>query len=137
MRSLLIAVAFLCVAIPASAQYPLVPYQPYRAIAPLTPPLSAPIMPLPSMTPPLPLPRYPSPPAIVAQDGQFLGVLSSNKYDPLSVSNRFGPYGSEFSPTSIHNKFSPYGSPFSPLSPNNPYATTPPILISPSPYRIW
>jgi hypothetical protein len=135
MRSLLIAVAFLCVAATTSAQYPLAPYQPYRTVAPLTPPLSAPMVPLPTYS--TPLPRYPSPPAIVAQDGQFLGVLSSNKYDPLSVSNPYGTYGSKYSPTSINNPYSTYGSKYSPLSPTNPYATTPPLLISPSPYRIW
>jgi len=137
MRSWLSAVAFALVASSVSAQglYPLPVYQPYRTVAPLTPPLTAPIVPLPIYS--TPLPRYPSPPAIVAQDGQFLGVLSSNKFDPLSVSNPYGTYGSKYSPTSINNPYSTYGSKYSPLSPTNPYATTPPLLISPSPYRIW
>jgi hypothetical protein len=53
-----------------------------------------------------------SAPKIIAVDGQYLGRLSANPYDPDSVSN---PYGQ-------------YGSPYSPISPNNPYATKPPIL---------
>ncbi len=50
------------------------------------------------------------PPQIYSPDGTYLGNLSSNRFDPNSVSNPFGVHGS------------PYGSPSSPLSPNNPYA---------------
>lgn len=65
---------------------------------------------------------------IVADDGQYLGKLCLNIYDPESVSNMYGPYGSPYSPTSINNKFSIYGSPYSSLSPFNPYTATPPII---------
>ena len=109
------------VAASASAQY-----------VPLTPPLTAAYAPL-APLPPLPAPG--GPPAIVARDGQFLGVLSSNRYDPLSVSNPYGTFGSRYSTTSINNPYSPYGSRYSPLSPTNPYATSPPILVSPGAYR--
>ena len=63
-------------------------------------------------------------------DGQYLGRLSANPYDPDSVSNPYGRYGSPYSPTSINNPYSQYGSPYSPISPNNPYATKPPILCA-------
>jgi len=68
-------------------------------------------------------------PGIVAQDGTYLGKLSSNPYDPDSVSNPYGRYGSKYSPTSINNPYSTYGSPYSPRSANNPYATQAPALI--------
>jgi hypothetical protein len=61
---------------------------------------------------------------------QYLGKLSSNSYDPDSVSNPYGRYGSPYGNT-INNPYSPYGSPYSPTSVNNPYATgsSSPILI--------
>jgi len=67
-------------------------------------------------------------PKIIAADGTYLGKLSSNPYDPQSVANPYGKYGSPYSPTSINNPYSQYGSPYSPVSPNNPYATKPPAL---------
>jgi hypothetical protein len=67
-------------------------------------------------------------PKIIAADGTYLGKLSSNPYDPQSVANPYGKYGSQYSPTSINNPYSQYGSPYSPVSPNNPYATKPPAL---------
>jgi hypothetical protein len=65
---------------------------------------------------------------LVANDGQFLGILSLNKFNPESISNDFGLYGSRFSTTSIKNQFSTYGSPYSSLSPYNSYTSTPPII---------
>lgn len=65
-------------------------------------------------------------PAIVTPDGKYLGKFSANRYDPDSVSNPFGRYGSPFSPDSINNPFGPYGSPFSPSSARNPYAPATP-----------
>ena len=62
-------------------------------------------------------------PIIVAPDGKYLGNLNSNQYDPNSVSNPYGRYGSQYSPDSINNPYGQYGSPYSPNSPNNPYAT--------------
>jgi hypothetical protein len=70
-------------------------------------------------------------PQIYAEDGKYLGKLSTNPYDPDSVSNPFGQYGSRFSPDSINNPFGQYGSRFSPLSPNNPFTTTAPIIVAP------
>jgi hypothetical protein len=40
--------------------------------------------------------------------GNWRGKLSSNRYDPDSVSNPYGRNGSEYSPDSINN---PYGRP--------------------------
>lgn len=69
------------------------------------------------------------PPKIYSQDGKYLGTLSNNKFDPDSVSNQFGRYGSKFSPDSINNKFGTYGSPYSNQSVRNPYATQAPQII--------
>ncbi len=65
---------------------------------------------------------------IIANDGTYLGNLSSNEFDQKSIFNQFGPYGSEFSQTSIFNQFSPYGSEFSALSPFNEFTRTPPKI---------
>jgi hypothetical protein len=62
------------------------------------------------------------PPKIYSPDGTYLGNLSSNRFDPNSVSNPYGVHGSPYGNT-INNPYSPYGSPYSPLSSNNPYAT--------------
>lgn len=65
---------------------------------------------------------------IVASDGQFLGKLSLNIYDPESILNPYGLYGSIYSVVSIQNQYSTYGSPYSSLSPFNPYTSTPPTI---------
>ena len=72
-------------------------------------------------------------PIVVSRDGKYLGNLSENRFDPNSVSNPFGKYGSPFSPDSIRNPFGKYGSPFSNQSAANPYATEAPIVIAPRP----
>jgi hypothetical protein len=61
-------------------------------------------------------------PQIYSSDGKFLGNLNSNQYDPNSVSNPYGQYGSPYSPNSINNTYGQYGNPYSPQSVNNPYA---------------
>ncbi|MGB3205446.1 MAG: hypothetical protein WBB28_10690 [Crinalium sp.] len=66
---------------------------------------------------------------IYAIDGQYLGIISSQKYDGDSTCNRFGQYGSSFSSTSASNKFSTYGSAYSILGAYNPNATKPPVII--------
>ena len=53
-------------------------------------------------------------PKIYAPDGTYLGNLNSNKFDPNSISNEFGRYGSKFSPNSVNNEFGKYGNPYSP-----------------------
>ena len=65
---------------------------------------------------------------LVADDGQFLGKLNLNQYDLESISNIYGPHGSQYLSTSIKNKYSQYGSPYSSLSPYNQYSNTPPTI---------
>ena len=66
---------------------------------------------------------------IYGQDGQYLGRLNANPYDPESVANPYGRYGSEYSPNSINNPYGRYGSEYSSQSARNPYSTTPPVVI--------
>lgn len=63
--------------------------------------------------------------------GKYLGTLSANPYDPESVNNPYGRYGSPFSQDSINNPYGQYGSPYSSDSANNPYATNPPLIYGP------
>lgn len=72
-------------------------------------------------------------PQLRSQDGQgrYLGNLNSNQFDPDSVSNPFGRYGSKFSPDSVNNPYGQYGSPYSPYSARNPYATQAPAIVTP------
>ena len=65
-------------------------------------------------------------PSIYAPDGTYLGQLNNNQFDPNSVSNPFGRYGSEFSPKSINNQFGRYGSEFSQQSPYGGFNPPPP-----------
>ncbi len=75
------------------------------------------------------------PPILVdPQTGKYLGNLSANPYDPDSVSNPTGQYGSPYSQDSINNPVGEYGSPYSDKSINNPYATNAPIVIDPDEY---
>lgn len=76
-------------------------------------------------------------PIIVAPDGTYLGKLSSNQYDPDSVSNPYGRYGSRYSPDSINNPYGQYGSRYSNQSPNNPYAMQPPTIVRPGISQRW
>lgn len=66
---------------------------------------------------------------LLAQDGQFLGMLSSNRYQIDSVLNEYGSYGSKYSSTSIFNQYGNYGSRFGQYSAFNPYASNPPHVI--------
>ncbi len=71
-------------------------------------------------------------PELYSNDGKYLGNLNANPYDPNSVANPYGQYGSKYSPNSINNQYGQYGSPYSPTSVNNPYATTSsPVVVSP------
>jgi hypothetical protein len=76
-----------------------------------------------------------APPILVdRKTGRYLGNLSTNQYDPDSVGNPYGRYGSPYSEDSINNPYGKYGSSSSNDSPNNPYATNPPIIIDQSDY---
>jgi len=65
-------------------------------------------------------------PYLMGGDGKYLGNLNSNQYDPNSVSNPYGRYGSKYSPDSINNQYGKYGSKYSDDSANNPYANNAP-----------
>lgn len=76
-------------------------------------------------------PAHAAPEIYDSVTGQYLGNLSNNKFDPNSVSNPYGRYGSQYSPDSINNPYSPHGSPYSNKSVNSPYASSPPVLRAP------
>lgn len=59
-------------------------------------------------------------PKIYAPDGTYLGNLNSNRFDPDSISNPYGRYGSKYSPDSVNNRYGIYGNPYSPQY-SNPY----------------
>ncbi len=65
---------------------------------------------------------------IIAADGQFLGVINSNSYDPDSIANSYGTYGNEYSAKSIWNKYGTYGNLYSTYSVYNSYANSPPSV---------
>ncbi|MFB7817378.1 stalk domain-containing protein [Paenibacillus chitinolyticus] len=66
---------------------------------------------------------------LYSNDGKvYLGKITSNQYDPDSVLNQYGTYGSELSATSIFNKLGTYGGQFSQESAFNTYATKPPVI---------
>ena len=65
---------------------------------------------------------------LVASDGQFLGLLSANRFLSDGVMNQYGPYGSIYSSTSIFNKYCDYGSEYSQKSPFNQISQTPPRI---------
>lgn len=64
------------------------------------------------------------------QTDKYLGNLNANPYDPNSVNNPYGRYGSQYSADSIKNPYGKYGSPYSNDSANNPYASNPPGIYS-------
>ena len=49
-----------------------------------------------------------------------MGNVNTNKYDPNSIANPYGTYGSQYSPNSINNPYGA-GSPYNADSPTNPY----------------
>jgi hypothetical protein len=57
----------------------------------------------------------------------YIGQLGGNKYNSNSTSNRYSA-GSSYNPNSIRNPYGRYGSPYSNNSANNPYATDAPKL---------
>ena len=65
-------------------------------------------------------------------DNKFLGTLNSNRYDPNSIANPYGRYGSKYSPDSVNNPYGRYGSKYSSYSATNPYATSAPKVVSPA-----
>ena len=66
-------------------------------------------------------------PRLYDSQGNFHGDVNSNPYDPNSVANPYGRYGSPYSSDSINNPYSQYGSPYGAESPNNPYGQGMPV----------
>jgi hypothetical protein len=66
---------------------------------------------------------------IIADDGTYLGLVSSNRFDSDSIINRFGDYGSRYSRTSIFNGVGRYGGTLSSTSPWNKMASRPPKVF--------
>lgn len=67
---------------------------------------------------------------LVAEDGTYLGKLTTNEFDSDSIFNEFGTYGSKFSSKSIWNEFGTYGSMFSSQSAFNDFTFTPPYIVA-------
>ena len=65
---------------------------------------------------------------IIADDGQFLGIITKNQVASNSILNSVGSYGSRVSRTSIFNQVGQYGSQVSRLSPFNRVASSPPRI---------
>lgn len=61
-------------------------------------------------------------------DGQFLGLLSSDRHDTNSISNLHGIYGSLHGTHSIRNPHSLYGGVHGGHSPYNPSCGNPPVV---------
>ena len=70
-----------------------------------------------------------NPANVVSPEGTYLGNTNSNKYDPESIFNEYGTYGSKYSPNSVNNPYGQFGSKYSPQNANNPYASDAPKLI--------
>ena len=66
---------------------------------------------------------------LVSPDGTYLGRVNDNRYDPESISNPYGRYGSRYSPNSVNNPYGQYGSRYSAKSARNPYASDPPFCV--------
>lgn len=59
----------------------------------------------------------------------FLGCVNCSEYDPDSIFNEYGTFGSPYSATSIRNTYGEFGSPYSLYSACNPYASDPPVIV--------
>ncbi len=81
-----------------------------------------------NLTPP-PAPTYLGD-FVYSADGQFLGIISTNQFDPDSLANPFGTYGNEYNMYSIWNPYGLYGSEYGLYSPYNPYTITPPYVYN-------
>lgn len=66
---------------------------------------------------------------LYGEDGTYLGKVNKNKYDPESVSNPYGQYGSKYSSKSVNNENGQYGSQYSSQSATNPYSNNAPKIV--------
>ena len=70
-----------------------------------------------------PVAAFAGSPVLIAPNGQYLGRLNGNRFDPDSVANPYGRFGNPYSPDSVNNPYGRYGNPYSPDSVTNPYGT--------------
>jgi hypothetical protein len=61
-------------------------------------------------------------PSTSSHHGEYRGCLNCSRYDPNSVQNPYGRYGSPYSPDSLTNPYGA-GNRYAPDSPRNPYGT--------------
>ncbi len=101
-----------CIALPAAAQR----YLGHLSANPHLPPAA----PQPPGTFNNPYGTSANSPQLYDSQGQYRGNLNGNRYDPNSVANPYGRYGSQYSPDSINNPYGA-GSRYNSDSPNNPY----------------
>ncbi|MEX1026688.1 MAG: hypothetical protein WD049_01585 [Candidatus Paceibacterota bacterium] len=66
--------------------------------------------------------------AIIAADGQFLGMISDNQFDAKSISNQVGQYGGAVGRFSIFNEVGKYGGKIGQYSPFNAISFKPPQI---------
>lgn len=66
---------------------------------------------------------------IVAPDGQYLGLVSSDRFDDKSIMNSQGKHGSRFDDSSIFNRFGDYGGELGKHSPSCRTPTEPPRVF--------
>lgn len=66
--------------------------------------------------------------AMIMVDKKFLGKLA-DRYDSLSIFNRYGNFGSRYSSDSIWNRIGEYGSPDALFSPFNETTVAPPAIM--------
>jgi hypothetical protein len=67
---------------------------------------------------------------ILGDDGEYLGLITTNEFDRKSLLNDIGPHGSDISPKSILNDIGRYGSDVSPKSAFNDIAMAPPRVFT-------
>ena len=65
------------------------------------------------------------------QDGKYLGNLSANRYDPDSINNPYGVYGSRHAADGVNNRYSENGSPYGANSATNRFAAQAPRIVDP------
>ena len=66
-------------------------------------------------------PAWADPPRVYGDDGEYLGRLTENPYDPEGVRNPYGWYGNPYSGALV-NPYSEYRNPYWSDSVENPYA---------------
>jgi hypothetical protein len=68
--------------------------------------------------------------SVIADDGAFLGIISTSKTANTSIANQNGTYGSRFGALSIFNLSGNYGSVTGIRSAFNKFTTTPPAIYN-------